>query len=125
MTHWFDDLSKSLSATTSRRSALKLAAAGIGLAALPKALKPARSAQAQAAITYPPGWNLVSGPVGSTLNGASGNLYTLQPGDDRYEVLNVSTPLQACWGYWAYFPNGGSLTADTSQPSYSVTPLPG
>ena len=30
---------------------------------------------------YLPGWNLVSGPDGSLLIGATGRLYTLQPGD--------------------------------------------
>ncbi len=64
--------------------------------------------QAQS-VTYAPGWNLVAGPQGAHLSGATGLLYTLQPGDTDYESMPASSPLTACRGYWAYFPSGGSI----------------
>jgi hypothetical protein len=67
-------------------------------------------ARAQApAVMYPPGWNLVAGPQGARLSGATGQIYTLQPGDTTYESLPAGSPLSACVGYWAYFPNGGGI----------------
>ncbi len=69
-----------------------------------------RGGRAHAQIaTYAPGWNLVAGPQGARLIGATGSLYTLQPGDSTYETRPVDTPLTACVGYWAYFPSGGSI----------------
>lgn len=74
---------------------------------------------AQASIAYEPGWNLVSGPEGSQLIGAEGSMYTLQAGDSDYEQFPVSSTLRACWGYWAYFPAGGSLdTSGSSRARY-------
>jgi hypothetical protein len=70
------------------------------------------------AVTYAPGWNLISGPEGSRVSGAIGNLYTLQPGDSDYESMPVSSLLKGGYGYWAYFPNGGSLVAGTSTSNY-------
>jgi hypothetical protein len=100
-------------------------AAALGVLAL-TALVGARLAQpAQALVTYQPGWNLVGGPEGSYLSGAVGSLYTLQPGDTDYEVFLATSPLHAGWGYWAYFPTGGSLTLGLGQATYSVTPVPG
>ncbi|HEY7295568.1 MAG TPA: hypothetical protein VH916_11025, partial [Dehalococcoidia bacterium] len=61
------------------------------------------------AVSYAPGWNLVAGPEGSHVRGASGNLYTLQPGDMDYEPVPADAALRACWGYWAYFPTGGEF----------------
>jgi hypothetical protein len=61
-------------------------------------------------ISLGPGWQIVGGPTGSTVSGATGRLFTFQPGDTEYESFPVSTPLRGCWGYWAYFPNGGSIT---------------
>jgi hypothetical protein len=84
----------------------------------------ARLAQpAHAVVTYQPGWNLVGGPEGSYLSGAVGSLYTLQPGDTDYAVVPATTALRAGWGYWAYFPAGGSLTLGPGQATYSVTPV--
>lgn len=82
---------------------------------------------AGAPIIYQPGWNLVSGPDGSTVSGAIGNLYTLQPGDTEYEVLPLDTSLRACVGYWAYFPRIGVLNDDesASQHTCSTSPTPG
>jgi arylsulfatase A-like enzyme len=84
-----------------------------------------RAAHTAAATTYPAGWNLVSGPAGSTLSGAMGSLYTLQPGDTAYETLPVDTPLKGGWGYWAYFPTGGSMQPSADASSYSVVLTPG
>ena len=87
-----------------RRTALKLMAAGVGglILGVPKATK-------ALAISYSPGWNLVSGPPGSTLVGASGSLYTILPDGSGYASLPVTNQLANCVGYWAYFPSGGSL----------------
>jgi|SRR5579875_225032 len=77
------------------------------------------------AVSYPAGWNLVAGPTGSTLSGASGMLYTFQPGDTDYEAIPASTPLKSCYGYWAYFPNGGSITFGPGLPSCQIAIAPG
>jgi len=77
------------------------------------------------AITYTQGWNLVGGPEGSLLRGAVGSMYTLQPGDTVYEEIASTTPLHAGWGYWAYFPNGGSIDLGTGSALYRVLPVPG
>ena len=77
------------------------------------------------AVNYPAGWNLISGPAGSVVNGASGTLYTFQPGDTEYKAFPVSTPLKSCYGYWAYFPNGGSITFGPGLPSCQITIAPG
>jgi hypothetical protein len=76
-------------------------------------------------VSYSTGWNLVSGPAGSRLVGASGAMYSLQPGDTDYESFPVDAPLKAGRGYLAYFPSGGILTPATDQSSYSVTLQPG
>lgn len=65
--------------------------------------------RAQSSVTYGTGWNLVAGPQGSHLHGAVGSLYTLLPGDSDYEAFPVTLALQDGIGYWAYFPNGGSI----------------
>jgi hypothetical protein len=77
---------------------------------------PARPAFALAA-NYPPGWNLVSGPEGARLVGSAGPLYTFQPGDSTYEVVQPGGSLHACVGYWAFFPGGGGLDAATVRAS--------
>lgn len=78
-------------------------------------------------VTYAPGWNLVAGPAGSKLNGAVGPLYTLQPGDSTYEVFPAGSPLKDGYGYWAYFPNGGSIDLPIRPTSnfYAVEPVAG
>jgi hypothetical protein len=72
------------------------------------------------AVAYAPGWNLVSGPNGSMLVGAVGNIYTRQPHDRAYESLPATAPLRGGWGYWAFFPRGGSLQAAPGLASYTV-----
>jgi len=62
------------------------------------------------AVNYAAGWNLVAGPQGSTLSGATGNIYTLQPGDTDYQTFDAGSALHLGWGYWAYFPTGGGIT---------------
>src|SRR5579871_2973055 len=81
---------------------------------------------ARQSIDFPAGWNLVSGPDGSTLSGAEGMLYTLQPGDSDYQAVPADSPLHGCWGYWAYFPDGGSLNASSDESDRCDVPtLPG
>lgn len=55
------------------------------------------------AVSYAAGWNLVAGTDGTTLSGASGSLYTLQPGDSNYQTLAPGAPLKGGQGYWVYF----------------------
>jgi hypothetical protein len=81
--------------------------------------------EALAAVQYPSGWNLVSGPEGSHLSGASGSIYSQQPGDLGYESFPADAALKGGWAYWAFFPNGGGLVAAPGQTSYSVTLQPG
>ena len=106
-----------------RLRAVFLVAAALLVLLVPAVLQ--HSASKLAATSYPAGWNLVSGPEGSTLSGASGSLYSIQPGDSAYETIPAATPLHACWGYWAYFPNGGSLAAGTDSARCSLTGLAG
>jgi hypothetical protein len=111
-----------------RRTALVAIVLLCGFAVVHRALPPPAPARAVPAqtVTYQAGWNLVSGPDGSTLSGATGYLYTLQPGDSNYVVLPVTAPLRGCWGYWAYFPAGGSLMASEDTTTRCDVPtLPG
>jgi hypothetical protein len=62
------------------------------------------SSGASNAITYHAGWNIVGAPEGTRYAGADGPLFTLQPGDQEYEVLPAGTPALGAQGYWAYFP---------------------
>jgi hypothetical protein len=110
--HWFDELGKAFAAETSRRRAFKLAIAGVAGTMLGQRLQNSAEAQSNR-ISYPAGWNLVSGPPGSTLVGATGNILTWRPGDAAYETFPANGLLSGCWGYWAYFPNGGSLVPGT------------
>jgi hypothetical protein len=63
--------------------ATRLLALGILVSLALLALHP-RSATVLA-ISYPSGWNLVSGTERSTLSGATGTLYTLQQGDTHID----------------------------------------
>jgi hypothetical protein len=83
-----------------RQLALVILTAGLALS-----LAPAARAHAQAPITYPAGWVLVSGPDGTTFPAATA-LFAYPPGASGY-----STPDNGATGgegLWAYFPNGGS-----------------
>ena len=77
------------------------------------------------AISYPAGWNLISAPDGSLVRGAQGPLYTFQPGDADYEIFPATTPLHGGYGYWAFFPNGGTVDLAAGTPRYTVTLIPG
>jgi hypothetical protein len=72
-------------------------------------------------VRYLSGWNLVSGPAGTSVAGATGSEYTYQAGDSDYETLAPGQPLQVGEGYWAYFlsPATGSLSASGAQ-TFSV-----
>ncbi len=80
-------------------------------------------AAAQTAVTYAPGWNLVAGPSGSHLRGAADPIYTLQPGDEDYESFPAGSALVSGYGYWAYFPGGGSVDFAPGVRGYSVRPV--
>jgi hypothetical protein len=67
-----------------------------------------QSAGTALAAMYEPGWNLVGGPTGSTLEGATGSTYTLKA-DGTYAAQSSPYLLLSGYGYWAFFPNGGSL----------------
>lgn len=54
-------------------------------------------------ITYPAGWDLVGGPIGTVLANTSSSLYTYQANDSNYEVLPPGTPLTSGVGYWVQF----------------------
>src|SRR5262249_44390809 len=56
---------------------------------------------------------------------AAGEIYSLQPGDTDYKRFPASAALKGGWGYWAFFPSGGSLQTAPGSTSYSVTLLPG
>jgi hypothetical protein len=77
------------------------------------------------AITYAAGWNLVAGPEGSRLTGASGSIFTMQPGDTDYESFPADSPLHGGYGYWAFFPSGGSITLTGGSNTFSVASIPG
>jgi len=95
---------------------LEIAAGALFALAVFKPLRPAA-----AAVQYPAGWNLISGPEGSHVSGASGPIYSLQPGDAAYEAFPPHPALKRGWGYWAYFPNGGSLNDAAGATAYAVT----
>ncbi len=77
------------------------------------------------AISYPAGWNLISAPDGSLVRGAQGPLYTFQPGDLDYEQFPATSPLHGGYGYWAFFPSGGTVDLAAGTPRYTVTLIPG
>ncbi len=65
------------------------------------------TAQAAPAVSYPSGWNLVAGPAGSTFPGATA-VYSFPPGAADYIGRTSDTPASTGYGYWAYYPQGGS-----------------
>jgi len=76
-------------------------------------------------VSYPAGWAVVGGPEGSILRGAVDRIYTLRPGDTDYRTFSASSPLRAGWGYWAFFPDGGSIDLAPGLFTYTITPDPG
>ena len=58
-----------------------------------------------ATISYPAGWNLIAGfgTPAAALTGIDGPLYTYQPGDTGYEIVQASDAVLGDNGYWAYF----------------------
>jgi len=76
-------------------------------------------------VRFAGGWNLISGPTGTVVPGASGPLYTLQSGDASYETLAPGTPLVGGVGYWAFFGDGGAAAlGGPSQGPVEVTAPP-
>jgi hypothetical protein len=49
------------------------------------------------------GWNLIGGPNGSAVAGASAPIFTFQAGDTSYETLASGATLKAGAGYWVDF----------------------
>jgi PKD repeat protein len=81
---------------------------------------PAASSAAPS-IGYLTGWNLISGPQGTTVTNNSGSLYTFQGGDTQYETLAPGASLQVGQGYWAYFASASTATLPAAGPqTYSV-----
>jgi hypothetical protein len=75
-------------------------------------------------VTYQPGWNLVGGPAATVLAGASGPLFTFQPGDAAYETLPPGSPLQAGYGYWALFTSPTSVSLPVTGPTSVYRTIP-
>jgi hypothetical protein len=63
-------------------------------------------------VTYQTGWNIVSGPPGTTFPQAAATLYTLPAGATNYTTISNTTGITANAGYWAYF--GSSTTVSLS-----------
>lgn len=61
-------------------------------------------------VTYAAGWNLVAFPAGTSLAGIQGSLYTWQPGDTSYEIVQPSQGAKNGLGYWVYFPSKTTVT---------------
>ncbi|MHB8577903.1 MAG: alkaline phosphatase family protein [Dehalococcoidia bacterium] len=80
-----------------------LAGVLFAIGAAPSASLLARPAQSATAVTYQPGWNLVSGVVAKATTVNVGPFYTLQAGDTGYESITASARLMPNLGYWAYF----------------------
>ncbi|MGI8553817.1 MAG: hypothetical protein ACR2PL_23965 [Dehalococcoidia bacterium] len=95
----------------------------LALCALAFGLLGSRSVSAQNTPIVPvfPGWNLISAPAGTDLS-AAGALYTLQPGDTGYEMVQPAAGTHPGLGYWAFFSNIRpiTLTAGDNAP-YRVT----
>ncbi len=77
-----------------------------------------------ARLTYPPGWNLVGGPAGTVITGASGPLYGFPAGAQDYQVLPSDTPLEAGAGYWAHFDALSPQVLPASAPFGTTLELP-
>lgn len=75
-------------------------------------------------VTYPPGWNLVGAPQGTRLQGTSGQVYTFQAGDTKYETSAANAPLASGVGYWAYFSKSTTITLQPSSKAVFTLPLP-
>jgi hypothetical protein len=56
-------------------------------------------------VKYPAGWNIVSAPSGTTVDGTSGPMYGLPAGSASYVTLPPGSNLTSGQGYWAYFPS--------------------
>lgn len=72
-----------------------------------------------ASASYPPGWNIVGGPSGTTF---PVTLYRWDPAPGQYATLSPGTPVQAGQGYWAHFdqPTMVSLAAAVAAPLPTV-----
>ena len=67
---------------------------------------------AQVPVTsYDPGWNLVGGPAGMDLSGASA---LVGYAGGTYQPATSTTATGSCAGYWAYFPAPINVTVPSA-----------
>jgi hypothetical protein len=77
-------------------------------------------------ILYHTGYNLVSGPRGTSFGAAAGPLYTMVPGDTSYRSIPAGQPTYDALGYWAYFAQDTTVQLSGSgSPFYSAIAPPG
>jgi hypothetical protein len=60
---------------------------------------------ANVSVTYSPGWNMLGGPAGVSLDSVT---YLYAYGPTGYVIPSTTTTVQ-CQGYWAYFSNTSAL----------------
>lgn len=101
-----------------RRVLLLLLVLALSAGAAPVAARPH-----SVTVSYPPGWNLVGGPAGTRLSGASATLYTLQYTDTGYRSVAAAGGLTGGYGYWAYFPAGGTASLSDGGPCVVAVPI--
>jgi hypothetical protein len=85
---------------------------------------PPNTAVVAPSVTYAPGWNIVSGPAGTTLVGSTSPLYAFLAGTTAYQIYPAGTTFQPGVGYWAYFPNGGSANFGSGAVFSTTVSLP-
>jgi PKD repeat protein len=76
-------------------------------------------------VYYPAGWNLVSGPAGTTFAKSATPLYSLQPGDADYTVVRAGVGVRPGYGYWAYFPQATSMPLTGVSTDSAAVQVPG
>jgi hypothetical protein len=85
------------------------------------AIPAAASTAGGTSVNYTTGWNLIAGPTGTVVNGASGSLYTFQAGDSAYETVAANSPLKGGVGYWACFSSAVSSSIPAGTPGGTIT----
>jgi hypothetical protein len=92
--------------------------------ALAAALGGAPHAGRAATILYQPGYELIAGPTGTTVNGVAGSLYTIDPASGQLIAVDASRPLQGGVGYFADFTDltNVRLAPDDGKPAIIQAP---
>ncbi|MGI8551840.1 MAG: PKD domain-containing protein [Dehalococcoidia bacterium] len=67
-------------------------------------------------VSYPAGWNLVSGPEGTMPRNVAAGPFTFRSTDTAYESLPTRSALQPGAGYWVYFSTATTLTLPFTGP---------